>query len=81
MTRAELETVELVTLVERVRDHALERYNDGGWDVIVECWEDQQIADRIRAAGACTVPEAIAAFAPLVDVWADRQADALNSAF
>jgi len=32
--------------VEEVKRLALENYNRGG-DVIIECWEDQQIADWI----------------------------------
>lgn len=61
-------------LVEAVKAHALAHYNDGGWDVIVECWDDEQIAERIGQAR--TVKGALAKFATLVDVWSDRQADA-----
>jgi len=71
MTRAEL--------VEAVKAHALEHYEDGGWDVVVECWDDEQIAECIGRAR--TVKGAIEKFAPIVDVWSDRQADARNSAF
>jgi len=45
----------------------------------VECFDDAEIADTIGVAG--TVAEALEAFAPLIDVWSDRQADARNSAF
>lgn len=61
-------------LVQAVKDHATEHYNDGGWDVIVECWDDDQIAETIGQAR--TVKGALAKFAAVVDVWADRQADA-----
>jgi hypothetical protein len=67
------------SMVEAVKAHALEHYEDGGWDVVVECWDDEQIAEQI--AGATTVAEAVAAFAGVVSVWADQQADARNSAF
>lgn len=60
-------------LVEAVKAHAAEHYNDGGWDVIVECWEDDQIAEQIGPAR--TVKGALAKFATVVDLWADRQAD------
>jgi len=66
-------------LVQAIKDHALAHYEDGGWDVVVECFDDAEIADTIGAAG--TVAEALVAFAPLIDVWSDRQADARNSAF
>lgn len=66
-------------LVEAVKDHATEHYNDGGWDMLVEAYEDDQIAEVI--GGARTVKGALAKFKPLVSVWADRQADARNSEF
>lgn len=71
----------LQQLVEAVKAHAHEHYNNGGWDVIVECWEDQEIGDLLTERGATTTDEAITAFRPLVSVWADRQADSDNSAF
>jgi len=45
----------------------------------VECFDDAEIAETIGEAG--TIAEALDAFAPLIDVWSDRQADARNSAF
>lgn len=68
-------------LVAAVKAHAKENYNEGGWDVIVECWEDERIADVIAEEGATTAQAAIDAFKSVVGVWADRQADARNSAF
>lgn len=67
------------TLVDAVKAHALEHYEDGGWDVIVECWEDDQISEQIGQAA--TIEGAIEKFDTVVSVWADRQADARNSAF
>ena len=69
-------TAELVAVV---KAHALTNYDKGGWDVVVEAYDDTMIADVIGKAR--TPKGAIAKFAPLVDVWADRQADAINSAF
>ncbi len=66
-------------LVKAVKDYAIEHYNDGGWDVVVECWSDAEIAEQI--GGASTVKGAIKKFSWLVDVWADQEADAINSAF
>lgn len=69
-------------LSEMVYAHAVTHYNDNfGWSVIVECWTHDQIADRLIEAQAQTEKQAIAAFADLVDVWDDRYADAVNSAF
>jgi hypothetical protein len=66
-------------LIKAVKDHAEAHYEDGGWDVVVECWDDQQIADCIK--GARSAKGAIRKVAQIVGVYADRQADAINSAF
>lgn len=66
-------------LVEGVKAHALAHYEDGGWDVVVECWGDGQIAEHVK--GARTIAGAVRRFEDVVSVWADRQADARNSAF
>lgn len=66
-------------VLEQVKQHALAHYEDGGWDVVVECYTDAELAEAI--AGATTLKGALAKLQPLVEVWADRQADARNSAF
>jgi hypothetical protein len=67
-------------IVEAVKAYAKAHYNDGGWDVIVECWEDEDIADAVE--GAKNAKQAISMLRRgVVAVWADRQADARNSAF
>jgi hypothetical protein len=71
----------MTPLVKVVKEHALAHYNDGGWDVIVECWEDSEIAQVIREKRAATPEQAIGAFQTYVAIVADREADALNSAF
>jgi hypothetical protein len=71
MTRTEL--------IAAVRAHAEEHYEDGGWDVIVECWEDDDIDRQIGRAR--TLQGALRNLSAFVDVMADRQADARNSAF
>jgi hypothetical protein len=67
------------TLVDFIKAHALANYENGGWDVVVECYDDAQIAEVL--GDASTEAEAIEKFAFMVDIWADRQADAINSAF
>lgn len=40
-----------MTLEERtqkVREHAQANYNQEGWDIVIECWTDQDIAEAIR---------------------------------
>jgi hypothetical protein len=67
-------------LVEAVKAHAVAHYNDGGWDVVVETYSDEEIANRIGTR-VSTVKGAIKAFGFMVDVWSERQADAIISAY
>lgn len=68
-------------LIAAVRAHALRHYDDGGWDVIEEAWDDEDIQECIESFKATTEAEAIEAVGRIVSVYADRQADARNSAF
>lgn len=65
----------------RLYAHAESHYEDGGWDVIVECFSLDEIAAQLKEDGAVTLEQAIKSFSVQIDVWADRQADARNSAF
>ena len=72
---------EISELVQYVKDYANLHYEDGGWDVLVECWEDKDILEILTGDNATTEQEALAAFKAIVAVWADQQADAENSRF
>ena len=72
---------EISELVQYVKDYANFHYNDGGWDVIVECWGDKDILKVLTRDNATTEEEALASFKDVVAVWADQQADAENSRF
>ena len=60
-------------LIEQVKAYAREHYEDGGWDVIVECWSDEDIAEQIGSAR--TLNGAIKRFKDIVAIYSDRQAD------
>lgn len=62
-------------LIAAVRAHANKNYCRG-WDVIVECYDDEAILKVIGQAR--TVKGALAKFAPIIDVLADRQAEAAH---
>lgn len=68
----------MTDLIREIRAHALAHYNDGGWDVIVEAWEDKDIADAIGKAR--TLAGALRKLQPVIGVYAERQADAVISA-
>ena len=36
-----------MSFVKQVREHALQNYNQDGWDFLVECWEDSDIAEYV----------------------------------
>ncbi len=61
-----------------VKAHALANYNSG-WDVVVECYEDYEIA--LRIVGARTAEEAIDTFKIVAEIHLDRIAGGRNSAF
>ena len=63
-------------MVQFIKAHALTNYEEGGWDVIVECWSDDEIAEHLIEHGATNEHDAVRAFFYLVDVWSERQADA-----
>lgn len=63
----------LADLVAGVRAHATENYNNG-WDVIVECFEDLEIA--LRVVGAPTLEAAIARFEIDAEIHRERIANA-----
>ena len=75
-------------LVDSVKAYALEHYEDGGWDVIVEAWTDAMIADLLRGnystkTSRCRSPKGAIRRVrnDAVSIYCDYQADARNSAF
>jgi hypothetical protein len=47
------------TWAERIRQHATVHYTEDGWDILVECWTDEYIAEHYR--GCKTYEEAVVA--------------------
>lgn len=76
-------------LVNDIRQYALAHYGDGGWDVVVEATDDAELADMLydtpRDRQPITLEQVLAlkdcTLTTVVSIWADRQADAINSAF
>lgn len=61
-------------IIKAVREHALKHYNEGGWDYVVECWEDSDIEKAI--AHALTLDGAIKAVGRLVGIVAEQRKEA-----
>lgn len=36
-------------MIPAIKKHALENYEKDGWDVLVECWDDDEIVHTIKA--------------------------------
>ena len=66
-------------LVAAVKDYAKDHYSDGGWDYLVECWDDSDIARVVAEAG--TVAEAVALAADAVGAIAEAEGEARAEAF
>lgn len=68
------------TLAAGVQAYALAHYDEGGgWDVIVECYDDEMLAHAFGKAR--TVAGAVKKLKVAVSVYAEYEADARNSAF
>lgn len=84
-----ISSVDLSDLARGVLAHAQEHYEEGGWDVLVECYTVYEMTAWLANPDRFdhTIPrptnldEALAIVQDAVSVWADRQADARNSAF
>lgn len=60
-------------LVEAVKAHALEHYEKNGWDFIVECWSDEEIAEEIE--GCENELQAVARVASVASALAGQRAE------
>lgn len=71
-------------IAQQILAHAEAHYEDGGWDVIVECHDEESLIEMVWGIApetADTFEAALAEVGEVVSIWADRQADAINSAF
>jgi ribosomal protein L12E/L44/L45/RPP1/RPP2 len=67
-------TISKAELIAAVREHAVANYEKDGFDFLVECWTDDDIANAIT--GAKSKSAAIAAARKAVKVLADARQDA-----
>lgn len=59
-------------LIQAVKAHALAHYEDGGWDIIVETWSDEEIAEQIGKA--TTINGALRKMRQIVSIYSEREA-------
>jgi hypothetical protein len=68
-----METPSLAEKVAAVKAHARANYNSDGWDILVECYEDDEIAREV--ANEPTIQAAISKIRWLMDEVNCRRAD------
>jgi hypothetical protein len=66
-------------LLNAVKAHAIEHYEEGGWDYVVETFNDQDILDVID--NSWTVPGAIARVAKHAKAIADQHQEVMAGAY
>jgi len=71
--------IDNAALVAAVRQHALQHYNHGGWDYLVECWEDSDIIEE--ADGCSSVEEVIEVIGRILKIKDDYRRDIQGEAF
>jgi hypothetical protein len=66
-------------LVDAVRDYAVDHYEQAGWDIVVECYTDEELAAEIGRAR--TVKGAIRNVGAAVGVYDGKRRDIQATAF
>lgn len=66
-------------MIAAVKAHANANYEKGGWDILVECWEDNEILEEI---GECTtVAGAIAKCAKTLHIVDEHRREIQSEVF
>jgi hypothetical protein len=71
----------LQEMVAAVKTYANAHYDEGGWDSIVECYEDSELAEEIQRGNCSTIEEAIAYVGKGCNLWDERRQDIEATAF
>jgi len=66
-------------LIDAVKSHARDNYEEGGWDYLVECYEDSEIDELI--GGATTIAGAIKKVAKVMGIKDDYRKDIEGTIF
>jgi hypothetical protein len=68
-------------LIKAVREYAVAHYEEGGWDILVECWEDADIAKPLARANSKTPEDAIAIIGTILGVQDSYRRDIQSEVF
>jgi hypothetical protein len=64
--------------IKGIKKYALEHYNEAGWDVLIECWDDDEIEAKTEGL---TLPEAIRTIGEELKTYYDYRRDIMATAF
>lgn len=67
------------TMVQKVREYALAHYDQDGWDYLVECYEDAEIAELI--GDASSTPWAIERCRKVMQLLDEQRRSVMNEVF
>jgi hypothetical protein len=65
-------------IAEAVMAHALENYEEGGWDIVVEAFDVPDIEKELEAQGIRSEAKALTLYRTFCRVWEDRRAGVRN---
>ena len=68
-------------LIQAVKSHALRHYEADGWDYVVECYGDEEIAVILNEEAAVTVSKAIKAVGKVAKHYDDLRKEIQATAF
>ena len=68
-------------ITKAIRNHASTYYNVDGWDILVECFSDEDIRDELLAQGLLTLPEALLYFNRKCRLLDDRRKEIAATEF
>ena len=66
---------ERAQIIKQIKDYAVENYDhpDERWDFVIEAWDDDTIDDKMQ--GATTFEEAVEYIRPIVQLYAEQEAN------
>ena len=71
----------MIELMNAVRKHAEANYEKGGWDYVVEAWDDIDIIDALVEAKCKTEKQAISAVKKIVKLQNDHRQEMYSTEF
>jgi hypothetical protein len=75
------EQLSLDQLIDGVKKHALEHYEENGWDIVVECFGRDELIPLLREAGAATLEDAIEAVGEIAKLHDERRREIRSTAW